>query len=49
MTARTVPPWDRTRWDRLQATALVGIIALVSSAPAWVWLALITGHLGVTQ
>jgi hypothetical protein len=51
VTAPTVPAWDRTRWDRLQAALLVGAIALASSAPAWVWLATATGHIviGVTQ
>lgn len=41
--------WDRTRWDRLQCTLLIGAIALVTSAPAWVVLAALTGHIGVSR
>lgn len=37
-------PYDRTRWDRLQATLLVVTIAVVTSSPAWLTLSIITGH-----
>lgn len=38
-----VKPYDRTRWDRLQASALVLAIALAGSLPTWTIVALIGG------
>lgn len=39
------PAWDRTRWDRLQASLLVAGIAVLSSAPSALLLAALGGAL----
>lgn len=36
--------YDRTRWDRLQATLLIAVIAAASCIPTWLGLAVLTGH-----
>jgi hypothetical protein len=44
MTARaSSQSWDRTRWDRLQASALCTTLALITGAPVWVVAAIIAG------
>ncbi len=39
----TVPLWDRTRWDRLQASTIVAVLAVVSGSPLWVFLTITVG------